>query len=160
MDIWAKTANFVRQSNSVLFQFSFLDPPLKPLMFQLYCLSLYGGCIWNLDSRKIQSLEFSFNNLLRHVWSLPYNCHTRILHSVAVVVCIILYTTDSLTSFVLSRSSSFIRCLYWFFLLLYKFIWLQPYLWSRFCKALCLFACPRIAGICGLKKPFVSEENV
>ncbi len=83
LDIRAKTAGFMRPANCVLLRFGFLDPSLKTRLFRLYCLSLYGGCLWDLRSRELRSLELSFNNLLRRLWRLPRSCHTTVVHLVA-----------------------------------------------------------------------------
>ena len=67
MDIWAKT---VRQSNSVLFWFCLLDPPLKTqiLSFIVWAFMVVVCEIWAQG-------EFSHRKyLLRRIWSLPYNC--------------------------------------------------------------------------------------
>ena len=48
-----------------------------------HCLSLYGGVLWDISCTQLNSLEVAFNNVLRRIWRLPRNCHTRILHKVA-----------------------------------------------------------------------------
>ena len=46
-------------------------------------MSFYGCALWNLSNRSIKALHVSINKVLRRIWSLPYNCHTDILHLVA-----------------------------------------------------------------------------
>ena len=48
-----------------------------------YCLSLYGSALWKLSCSANHSIEVSFNNILRCIWHLRHNCHTRILHLTA-----------------------------------------------------------------------------
>ena len=59
------------------------DSDVLTKLFESYCLSLYGAPLWKLGSPQLKSLEVSFNNILRKIWRLPRNCHTRILHLVA-----------------------------------------------------------------------------
>ena len=46
-------------------------------------MSFYGCALWNLSIRSIKALDVCINKVLRRIWSLPYNCHTDILHLVA-----------------------------------------------------------------------------
>ena len=62
-----------------------------------FCLSLYGCALWSISSPELRSLETSFNNILRRIWSLPRMCHTEIFHCVAQL--------DSIYKIVIWRSS-------------------------------------------------------
>ena len=55
---------------------------------------------WKSSSPQLKSLEVSFNNILRKIWSLPRHSHTGIVHSVARL--------QSLYNVVLSRSKALI----------------------------------------------------
>ena len=46
-------------------------------------MSFCGYALWNLNNRSIKALDVCITKLLRRIWSLPYNCHTEILHLVA-----------------------------------------------------------------------------
>ena len=67
----------------VLSTFSICDPHVKTVLLRSHCLSLYGGVLWNISCNQLKSLEVALNNILRRIWKLPRNCHTRILHKVA-----------------------------------------------------------------------------
>lgn len=82
-DIKSITKDMCRKANYVLHTFSCCSPAVKTKLFYSYCLSLYGASTWNISNKQINSLEVAFNNILRRIWSLPRNCHTRILHCVA-----------------------------------------------------------------------------
>ncbi len=57
-------------------------------MFQAFCLSLHGSSLWKLDCSELNSLNVSFNNVIRRIWNLPRDSHTAIVHSVGSVVSI------------------------------------------------------------------------
>ena len=46
-------------------------------------VSHYMNLLWFSSSSELRSLEITFNNILRKIWSLPRACHTGILHPVA-----------------------------------------------------------------------------
>ena len=85
-DIILKTRNMVKMANCLLYSFSGIDPVTLTRLFNSFCLSLHGAAIWNLSNPSLRSLEVAFNNILRKIWRLPYNCHTRILHLTAGLV--------------------------------------------------------------------------
>ena len=75
-----------KKANIVLSTLASCDPYVKTVLFNshcLSCLSLYGGALWDITCRQLTSLEVAFNNILRRIWRLPRNCHTRILHKIA-----------------------------------------------------------------------------
>ena len=82
LDVQWKLMTFIRQANSVAVQFNELDPAIKMKPFKAYCLSLYGCALWRLNAYDLQALNTLFNNVIRRIWKLPYNCHTSIAHSV------------------------------------------------------------------------------
>ena len=88
--------DLVRKANCILYSSScsFL---VKTKVLSSFCLSLYGSALWFSSSPDLSSLETTFNNILRRIWSLPRMCHTGILHCVAKV--------DSLFNIVLHRAS-------------------------------------------------------
>ena len=55
---------------------------VRTLTFLLrsFCLSLYGCALWRLDSKAITGIEVAFNKVLRRIWNLSFNSHTRIVH--------------------------------------------------------------------------------
>ena len=77
------TLEMCKKANIVLSTFSACDPLAKTVLFSSHCLSLYGGALWDITCIQLKSLEVAFNNILRRIWRLPRNCHTRILHKVA-----------------------------------------------------------------------------
>ena len=115
LDIQLKSMTFIRQANSVLFQFKGCDPGTKMKLFNAYCLSLYGCSLWRLDAPDLKSLNVSFNKVIRRIWKLPYNCHTSIAHSVGLTASIynIIYSRfKKLLSSASSHPSRLIRSVF------------------------------------------------
>ena len=88
LDIQLKSMAFIRQANSELLQFNGCDSVTKMKLFKAYCLSLYGCALWRLNAHDLQALNVSFNNVIRRIWKLPYNCHTSNAHSVRLTTSI------------------------------------------------------------------------
>ena len=78
--------HFIRQAN--LLQFHGDDSATEMKLFKAYCLSLYGCALWRLNAHDLHALNVSFNNVIRQIWKLPYNCHTSIAHSVRLTTSI------------------------------------------------------------------------
>ena len=79
-DILSKCKDMIKEANSLLFLFSNFSPIVLTYLFRSFCLSLYGCALWNISSKCLNTLEVSFNQILRRIWNLPYNSHTRIVH--------------------------------------------------------------------------------
>ena len=91
LDIQSKSMTFIRQANSVLFQFYGCDPKTKMKLFKAYCLSLYTCALWRPNAHVLHALNVSFNNVIRRIWKFSYNCHTSIAHSVGLTTSIYLH---------------------------------------------------------------------
>ena len=84
-DIVSIKKDLCRKANCLLHIFSSCNPHTKSILFQSFCLSLYGSALWNVSSPELQHLKVACNNILRKIWSLPQKCHTSILHLVASI---------------------------------------------------------------------------
>ena len=82
-DIFRCSRDFIRKANSILVKFGSCNPFVLTKLLTCFCMSFYGCALWSLDSCAIKNLDVCINNCLRRIWSLPRNCHTRILHSVS-----------------------------------------------------------------------------
>ena len=51
------TADIMRNANSLLCTFHFVDPQVKSFLLKFYCLSLYGCCLWTLSAPSIRIVE-------------------------------------------------------------------------------------------------------
>ena len=94
-DIRAKAKDLAKKANYMLYSFSCCDQLTKTSLLQSFCLSLPGSATWKLSCLQLKSLEVTFNNTLRKVWSLPRKCHTSIFISQhRLTVCTILSIVD------------------------------------------------------------------
>ena len=73
------------KANSILCTFHCADPVVKTFLIQSFCLSLYGGILWKLNTSGINRLEVALNKILRKIWHLPPRSHSSIVHIVAQV---------------------------------------------------------------------------
>ena len=58
-DILRVLKDLNRKANCVLCTFHFADCYIKRYLIKLYCLFLYGCCIWSLDSKLLNSLHIA-----------------------------------------------------------------------------------------------------
>ena len=62
-DINHKLRDMVRKANYVLVTFPSVGPQIHTKLFQSYCLSLYGSCLWSLSCSTLHSIEVAFNKI-------------------------------------------------------------------------------------------------
>ena len=82
-DINLKLRDMVKKANYLFATFPSSSPLVMTRLFQCYCLSLHGSCLWSLFSPAVHDIEVAFNKILRKIWHLPYRSHTAIVHLVA-----------------------------------------------------------------------------
>ena len=82
-----------------------LDPSILTNLFQSYCLSLHGSALWNISSRSLQTLEMSFNKILRRIWKLPHASHTAVVHCTAGLHSLLNFNQILLSSYKLLCSA-------------------------------------------------------
>ena len=82
-DILRETRYLLRKANYILCTFSFADPFVQCSLLKSFCLSLYGAQLWDLSNKNISNLQVVFNKILRRLWNLPFNSHTKIVHCVS-----------------------------------------------------------------------------
>ena len=83
LDIQWCRSDFIKWANCILYRFAFCTPVVLSYLLRCFCMSYYGCVLWNLSNRSIKCLDVCMNNILRQVWSLPFNCHTSILHAIS-----------------------------------------------------------------------------
>ena len=82
-DVSLKLRDMVKKANYVFATFPGVSPRVLTRLFQSYCLSLHGSCLWSLSSPALHSIETAFNKCLRKIWHLHYRSHTAIVHLTA-----------------------------------------------------------------------------
>ena len=88
-DINRKCHDFLKKANILFVNFKFCSPSTLTFLFRSICLSLYGCALWCLYSKSISTIEIAFSKVLRRIWNLPANSHTRIVLLV-LLACLIL----------------------------------------------------------------------
>ena len=78
-----------RKANCTLCTFYFADCFVKCFLIKLYCLALYGCCLWHLGSQSLHLLQTALNKTMRKVWHLPSRSHVPIVHCVAKTTSIL-----------------------------------------------------------------------
>ena len=105
-NILSKCKDMIKKANSLLCSFSNLSPIVLTYFFRS-CLSLYVCGLWNISSKCLKTLEVSFNKILRRIWNLPYNFHTRIVHGAAKLPSLFNLTFNRTTThFTISQKCS------------------------------------------------------
>ena len=64
-DITRALKDFNQKANCVLCTFHAADCVVKCFLVKLYCLSLYGCCLWHLGSLSLRSLQIAMNKVMR-----------------------------------------------------------------------------------------------
>ena len=83
----------------LMYSFSGVDPATLTRLFCTFCLSLHGAATWSLSNPALRSLEVAFNNILRKIWRLPFNCHTRYTSSYCEIAQYIQFDLSEVTVF-------------------------------------------------------------
>ena len=108
-DIVARKSQLIGQINSLICNFSKLDPLTRNRLFQAYCTSFYGCQIWDLCNTKlVEEFCIAWRKGMRRVWSLPANTKSDAVYLVAGVIPIFDELCKRLLNFVWScyRSDS------------------------------------------------------
>ena len=95
----------------MLHLFACCDPLVKTRLFSSFCLSLYGAALWKSSDPQLKTLEVTFSNFLRKIWSLPRHSHTGLLHSTAKlqsIYNIVIFRSAKLLASASGSSSSLI----------------------------------------------------
>ena len=85
LDILRAVKDLICKANN-LCTFHSLDLLIKTfLLLRSYCLSLYGCCLWSLNSSSINVIEIALNKILRKIWHLHLRSHTGIVYCVSQI---------------------------------------------------------------------------
>lgn len=73
----------IRKATCLFASFPGVGPSILSRLFQSYCLSLYGSCLWSLSSPAIHNIEVAFSKILHKIWHFHYQSRTAIVHLIA-----------------------------------------------------------------------------
>ena len=82
-DLRCKRAILFDKVHQLMQQFGHVDPNLMVKLVSVYGTSLYGSSLWQLNSEDYLKLCRSWNTIIRIIWGLPYNTHTRFVESLS-----------------------------------------------------------------------------
>ena len=69
------------KTNTICSNFRCLDTESRINIFNSQCLSLYGGCLWDLQNPEIDKLEISWRKCSRQILEVPYRTHNYLIPS-------------------------------------------------------------------------------
>ena len=72
LDIQRAVKDLNCKANNLLCTFHSLDPLIKTFLFRSNGLSLYGCCLWSINSSSINVIEIGLNKILRKIGHLHH----------------------------------------------------------------------------------------
>ena len=72
-------SSFMSNFNYILSTFHFCTYDIKYLLFQSYCISLYGCVLWDMSSKYITKFLVTWRKFIRRLLKLPYQTHSLYL---------------------------------------------------------------------------------
>jgi hypothetical protein len=84
-DIMDRRNSLVGQINNFLCNFSKLDSAVKNELYKVYCSSLYGCELWDLNNVIIEKCCVEWRKGARRVWKLPRDAKSDIVYCIADV---------------------------------------------------------------------------
>ena len=67
------------RTNAIINNFTCLDTESKVRVFNSQCLSLYGGCLWDLRSREVIELEVAWRKSCRRILNIDRRSHNELI---------------------------------------------------------------------------------
>ena len=81
-----KRFNFIRKISSLNQEFHFSSGDVKMKIFNIYAMSLYGSCLWDLFSHKCERLYKAWNVCVRISFNLSRYTHRDLIEPVSNVL--------------------------------------------------------------------------
>ena len=74
------TNDFIKRVNvlSAVSKFTFSET--KYFLFKVFCMSLYGGVLWNFSSKHVEMFYTTWRKCIQRLLGLPYRTHNNLLH--------------------------------------------------------------------------------
>ena len=80
-DMSSTVRDFNRRVNNILADFSFVDSNTLSVLFDSYCMSIYGSQLFKLyDKYSVNSIYVAWRMAIRRIWKIPNISHCRLLH--------------------------------------------------------------------------------
>ena len=72
--------DFNRRVNNLLADFSFVDSKTPSVLFDSYCMSIYGSQLFKLyDKNSVNCIYVAWRKAIRKIWKIPNISHCRLL---------------------------------------------------------------------------------
>ena len=79
IDCTVKRGNFIGKMNSLLQEFSYVEPPVKIKIFNIFATSFYGSGLWDLYSNEVDRIFKSWNVSVRIAFDIPFTSHRYLI---------------------------------------------------------------------------------
>ena len=79
IDCTVKRGNFIGKMNSLLQEFSYVDPAVKIKIFNIFATSFYGSGLWDLYSNEVDRIFKSWNVSVRIAFDIPFTSHRYLI---------------------------------------------------------------------------------
>ena len=85
MDLLQKRAIFFQKVHELKQAYGFYDPQIVCEVVRIFGTSFYGSPLWNLGSKEHLKLERSWNTMVKIIFDLSFQTHTRFIESLSKV---------------------------------------------------------------------------
>ena len=83
IDCLAKRGKFIGKVNSLIQEFTYVDPTVMTKLLNIYVTSFYGSNLWDLYSSEVTKIYSSWNVTIRNVFNLPWTTHRHLIEPVS-----------------------------------------------------------------------------
>ena len=66
--------------NNLLADFSHCDSNTLSLLFQSYCMNIYGSQMWQFNTRFVNQFFTCWRKAIRRLWKIPFRTHNNLVH--------------------------------------------------------------------------------
>ena len=68
--------------NNPLADFSHCNSSTLSILFQSYCMNVYGCQIWSYNIKYVNKLYTAWRKAIRRIWEIDYRTHNKLLHGI------------------------------------------------------------------------------
>ena len=71
--------------NNLLADFSHCNSSTLSVLFQSYCMNVYGCQIWSYNIKYVNKYYTAWRKAIRRIWKIDYRTHNKLLHDIKVM---------------------------------------------------------------------------
>ena len=68
--------------NCLMADFSHCDSSTLSVLFNTYCMNIYGSQLWNYNNKFADSFYTAWRKAIRIIWKVPYRTHNSLVHRI------------------------------------------------------------------------------